>query len=309
METERGEGWGGLGSWILAARPKTLPAAVVPVGIGTALAWKLGVSQWEVAGICLVFALLIQVGTNFANDYFDFVKGADTLERLGPTRAVAAGWVRPEQMRGAMAGVFLSALGVGLLLLPYGGVALLPVGLACIVFGVAYTGGPYPLAYKGLGEVFVLVFFGLVATAGTFYVQAGGFPELVGVKTLPLALVAGLVPGALAVNLLVVNNMRDRSSDAKAGKRTLAVVFGRRFAEIEFAVGGVIAFAATGVLAWKLQSCWLLLPIGLGPWFVVQVRHIHRASEREQWQVALQGAAAYLLLSGALLILGVVAAG
>ncbi|MDR1281911.1 MAG: 1,4-dihydroxy-2-naphthoate octaprenyltransferase, partial [Opitutaceae bacterium] len=196
-----------------------------------------------VAAACLGFALLVQVGTNFANEYFDFMKGADAPGRVGPRRAVAAGLVSPRAMLGAASGVFAAALVVGLTLLGRGGWPLPVIGVASIVCGLAYTGGPYPLGYNGLGDVFVFVFFGLVAVGATFFVQTGRLDADV--------LVAGAGVGALAVNILVANNYRDVEMDRWAGKRTLVVRFGRGFARVQFGFAHMLAVAVVLALAWR----------------------------------------------------------
>ncbi len=226
--------WAGrAGIWWEATRPRTLPAAVSPVLVGTALAAREGPVQPGPAVACLGFALLVQVGTNFANDYYDFLKGADTAERVGPRRAVASGLIAPVVMRRAMIGVFVAAFLVGLTLLGQGGWPLLVVGVASIVCGVAYTGGPYPLAYHGWGDVFVFIFFGLVAVGATCFVQTG--------RLLPEVWLAGAGIGALATNILVANNYRDVETDAKAGKRTLLVRWGRGYGRCQFAAAHVVA--------------------------------------------------------------------
>lgn len=212
--------------WVAALRVRTLPAALAPVLAASALAWRDGVFQPWPAALCLWFALLVQVGTNFANDYYDFMQGADTAARVGPQRVVAAGLVAPETMRRAMAGVFAAAFLSGLLLIHWGGWGLLAIGVASIAGGVAYTGGPWPLGYHGLGDVAVFVFFGLVAVTATYLVQAGG----VSVEAWWL----GAAIGALAANILVVNNYRDVETDAVAGKRTLVVRWGRRAARLQY---------------------------------------------------------------------------
>ncbi len=234
-----------LSVWIGASRPRTLPAAVAPVLAASALAWRDGDFVAPAALACLAFALLVQIGTNFANDYYDFVKGADTVERVGPRRAVASGWVAPEKMKRAMIGVFVAAFVVGLTLLGYGGWPLLVIGVASIVCGVAYTGGPYPLGYNGLGDVFVFVFFGLVAVGATYFVQTG--------VVTPEAWIIGAGVGALAANILVVNNYRDVETDARAGKRTLVVRFGKKFARAQFVGGHMVALSA-------------LVAVGAGDW-------------------------------------------
>lgn len=234
-----------LSVWIGAARPRTLPAAVAPVLAASALAWRDSDFALFPALACLAFALLIQIGTNFANDYYDYVKGADTAERVGPRRAVAAGLVAPATMKRAMIGVFAAAFLSGLTLLGFGGWPLLVIGVASIVCGVAYTGGPYPLGYNGLGDVFVFVFFGLVAVGATYYVQTGVIT--------PEAWIIGAGIGALAANILVVNNYRDVETDVKAGKRTLVVRFGKKAARAQFIAAHALALAA-------------LVAVGAGDW-------------------------------------------
>ena len=230
-----------LAVWWEAARPRTLPAAVAPVCVGTALAARGDSFAFPAAAACLGFALLVQIGTNFANDYYDFRKGADTAERVGPRRAVASGLIAPGVMRTAMIAVFAAAFVVGLTLLAYGGWPLLVIGVASILCGVAYTGGPYPLAYHGLGDVFVLVFFGFVAVGATAFVQTGALATP--------ALIAGAGVGALAANILVVNNYRDVETDAKAGKNTLVVKWGRGYARVQFAVAHAVAVVTPLALA------------------------------------------------------------
>ena len=174
----------------------------------------------------LLGALLIQIGTNLSNDYFDFVKGADTEERLGPARATQAGWIRPEIILRSSLLVFAAAVIIGIFLVLRGGWPIVLIGIASVICGILYTGGPYPLAYLGLGEVFVVIFFGPVATLGTYYVQALEFSKEV--------FIAGLAPGLLSTALIAVNNLRDIPTDIKARKKTLAVRFGYRFARIEY---------------------------------------------------------------------------
>ena len=235
-----------LSIWLEATRPRTLPAAVAPVAAASALAWRDGGFSAPAAILCLAFALLIQIGTNFANDYYDFIKGADTAARIGPRRAVAAGLIAPATMKQAMIGVFVAAFLAGLPLLAYGGWPLLVIGQASIACGYAYTGGPYPLGYNGLGDIFVFVFFGLVAVGATYFVQTE-------VLTTDVWLIGSGI-GALAANILVVNNYRDAETDVSAGKRTLVVRFGRRFARAQFVAAHTLAVAvifALGVDDWN----------------------------------------------------------
>ncbi|MFP4542365.1 MAG: 1,4-dihydroxy-2-naphthoate polyprenyltransferase, partial [Opitutales bacterium] len=223
-----------MNAWVQAARPKTLPAAVVPVALGAALAQAHDTFVlWPVV-ICLAFALLIQVGTNFANDYYDFRSGADTDARIGPARAVASGWITPEAMRRATGVTFVLAFAVGCLLVPYGGWGLVAIGGLSILCGIAYTGGPYPLGYNGLGDVFVFIFFGLVAVTGTYYVQA--------LEWSLASLVASIPVGLLSVAILIVNNYRDIDTDTVAGKRTLAVRLGRRLTRAQYGGSLLISY-------------------------------------------------------------------
>lgn len=261
---------GALRAWLLASRPKTLPAAVIPVAVGSAVAARAGAFALAPALGALAVALTVQIGTNFANDVFDYEKGADTEDRLGPTRAVQAGLLSPAQMRRGMWLVFGACAAAGLYLTAVAGWPLLLIGVASILSGLAYTGGPYPLGYHGLGDVFVLVFFGFVAVCGTVYVQALGL--------VPLAWWAAVPVGCLSTAILVVNNLRDRHTDVVAGKRTLAVRFGRRGAERELLVLLVAAYTAPAVvLALGLASAWALapwasLPLALGVWRQVKQR-------------------------------------
>ncbi len=228
--------------WFLAARPRTLGAAAAPVIMGTALAAAAGGAHVLSALAALLGAMLIQIGANFANDYFDFVKGADTAARLGPTRATQAGWVTPVQMRNATALVLFAAFLVGLYLVWRGGWPILLIGALSLLFAVLYTGGPYPLGYLGLGDIFVFVFFGPVAVAGTFYVQR--------LEWSWLPVWAGVAPGLFSMAILAVNNLRDVDEDRRTGKRTLAVRLGPGFARFEHA-----ACIVTGAVLVPLLLC------------------------------------------------------
>jgi len=237
--------------WLLAARPKTLSAAAVPVFLGSALAADEppGVSWWMFT-CALAGALLIQIATNFINDALDFKKGADTGERLGPVRVTQAGLISAEAvMRGAWICLFLAAV-CGVPLLQRGGWPMLVIGLASIAAAYGYTGGPYPLAYHGLGELFVLIFFGFVAVGGTFYVHS--------LQLTQPALLAGFAAGALATVLLVINNLRDVESDRRSNKKTLVVRFGEGFARAEIVFFALAPFGAVALIAW-IQNAWGLL--------------------------------------------------
>jgi len=252
-----------LRAWLLAARPRTLVAGFSPVAVGSALAARDGAFRPGVALAALAGALLIQVGTNLMNDHEDFRRGADTSERLGPPRATQQGWLPPGAVRRGALACFAAALLVGLYLVWVAGWPILVVGLTSIAAGYAYTGGPFPLAYHGLGDAFVLVFFGLVAVGGTYYVQT--------LTLNPEVLLAALPVGLLGVALLAVNNTRDQRTDAAAGKRTLVVRFGRRFGQAEYLaclVGS--ALVPVGLWAAGLAGPWVLLcllaaPLAVGP--------------------------------------------
>jgi 1,4-dihydroxy-2-naphthoate octaprenyltransferase len=231
--------------WWSAARPKTLWAGAAPVVIAAAVAHAYDVFHLPSAAAALVGSLLIQIGTNFANDYFDYVKGADTSERIGPVRATQAGLVSPGAMRMAAILVFTAVLIPGAYIIYRGGWPFAVVGAASIACGILYTAGPFPLGYLGLGDVFVLVFYGPVAVCGTYYLQAG--------EIVPVAWISSAGPGLLAAALLAVNNLRDLDQDRLAGKKTLAVRFGPRFVRAEYALcllggGFVVPLALFGML-------------------------------------------------------------
>lgn len=289
------------GAWLLAARPKTLTAAWAPVLVGTACAAAAGGLVPPVALAALAGASLIQIGTNFANDVFDFEKGTDDDRRLGPTRAVQAGLLSARQMRVGMAAAFGLATLVGAYLVAVGGWPIVAVGVASIASGIAYTGGPYPLGYNGLGDVFVMLFFGFVAVVCTTWLQTGALE--------PEAFVCAGGVGALATAVLVVNNVRDAETDVSTGKRTLVVRFGRRF--------GVLEYAAMFALA-ALVPAALVFGLGYGPivWVAsavvlpgaVMTRTL--AATRDGVRLnALLGRTAALLLVYSLVLSGVVVLG
>ncbi len=258
-------------AWLLAVRPKTLPAAISPVLVGTAMAWADGHFSLFPALAAVAGALLLQILSNFANDYFDYAKGADTSERLGPTRVMAAGLLSPQAMRRGMALVVALTVVDGIYLVLIGGWPILAVGLASLAAAVLYTGGPFPFGYHGLGDLFVFVFFGLVAVAGTYFVQAGGLAGEVFVAAAPV--------GALVTAILVVNNLRDIATDARAGKRTLAVLIGARKTRFQYVFLLVLAYAAPFVLWLGFErGAAILLPLLSLPLAVKRVRTLFRAT-------------------------------
>ncbi len=241
-------------AFVHSLRPPTLAAAVVPVLVGSAVAAREGFFRPAPALAALFGALCIQVGTNFANDLYDFRKGADRAGRIGPTRALAAGWLTPGEVRAAMIAAFALATLAGIYLALEAGWAVVVIGVLSIAAGVGYTAGRWALGYNGLGDLAVFVFFGIVAVTGTYFVQARAVS--------PLAVAAAVPVGALCTNILVVNNVRDRDQDKASGKRTLAVLLGRGAARAEYALMLVIAYAVPFLL-WRGGE--LSLP-GLLPW-------------------------------------------
>jgi 1,4-dihydroxy-2-naphthoate octaprenyltransferase len=288
-----------LGPWVLAARPRTLPVAVAPVLVGCALAAQDGRFAALPAAAALAGALLLQVGANLANDVFDFEKGADTGERLGPPRAAQLGLLSPRALRAGTLLVFAAAAAVGLFLVAVGGWPIALLGAASIAAGLAYTGGPWPLGYHGLGDLCVFLFFGVAATCGSYWVQALAVP--------PRVVSASLALGALATAILAVNNLRDAASDAAAGKRTLAVRLGERFARAWYAGLLVLAYAVPPLL-WATDAAppgvwlaWLTLP-----WAVALARRVSRDSGHAL-NTALAATARLEIAFAALLAVGIAA--
>lgn len=248
-------------AWFLALRPKTLPAAVIPVLVGAACAFRAGSLSWVKTAVCVACSLLLQIASNFANDVFDFEKGTDTPERIGPARAVAQGWITPTQMKRAVVATLLAATLTGSYLVWLGGWPLFSLGVLALVCAVAYTAGPFPLGYNGLGDVCVFFFFGPVAVCGTAYLNAGLVPST--------AWWCSVAVGALTTAILVVNNVRDEATDRLTGKRTLAVRWGRRAGVIEYAVllAGAytmpLVLLALGLATWPVLLPALTLPLAL----------------------------------------------
>lgn len=248
-------------AWIAAARPQTLPAGVTPVVLATA--WAMGHgshANLHVAVFAALGAIAIQIGTNLFNDWADFIRGADTAARLGPARMTQQGHINPAAVRnGALIAFALGAV-CGLGLIAAGGWPIIAVGLVSIAAGILYTGGPYPLAYHGLGDLFAFVFFGPVATCATYYLHTGGVT--------PACWALGIALGAFAAAILVVNNLRDRNTDAAAHKRTLAVRFGPTFCRVQY---GLLVLAPYAIYAWlylPARGSWPYgwLPLMTLPW-------------------------------------------
>ncbi|NTW03562.1 MAG: 1,4-dihydroxy-2-naphthoate polyprenyltransferase [Oscillochloris sp.] len=252
---------GPLKTWLMAIRVPTLPAAVVPVLVGSATALADGKFNLPAFIAAMLASLLIQIGTNLANDYFDHKKGADTADRLGPTRVTQSGLVPPATVRAMMLVSFALAALCGAFLIYVGGWPILIVGLLSIASGILYTGGPFPLGYNGLGDVFTFIFFGMVAVIGTDYLHT--------LQLRPVAVLAALPVSMLVTAILVVNNLRDVPTDKVAGKRTLAVIYGEKFARTEYALLVLLAYL-TVPLPWLWTKAspfvllaWLSIPLAL----------------------------------------------
>jgi 1,4-dihydroxy-2-naphthoate polyprenyltransferase len=248
-------------AWMLAIRPRTLPAATAGVIMGSALAWRDGFFRLDAALTCLLTALLLQIGSNLANDVFDFERGTDTPDRLGPVRVTQAGLLTPSQVKVGMVVVFGLAAVFGLYLAWLGGWPIIIIGIAAILSAIAYTGGPFPLGYYGLGDLFVFLFFGLAAVAGTYYIQAGFVSAAAWWMTIP--------PGLIITAILVVNNLRDLESDKKAGKHTLAVILGEQATKTQYLICMIAAYlilplaAWLGVIPWLSLLAWASLPVAI----------------------------------------------
>jgi len=291
---------GSLAAWILALRPRTLPVSLAPVVVGTAVAHQLQGLSPGPALAAAVGALLLQIGSNFANDVFDFEKGADTEARIGPPRATQLGLLTPRAMKRGMLVVFGLAILVGLYLTSVAGPAILAIGVLSIATAIAYTGGPWPLGYHGLGDFAVFVFFGVVAVTGTSFVQLGHVPLLAAVVSIPV--------GMLATAILVVNNLRDVETDRVAGKRTLAVRLGAGGARAEWSLLVGSAYFLTG-LPWLAfgTTPWVLLPWLTAPLALSLGRVIYAEPSGPTLNEALAGTAKLTLLFSMLFAAGLAA--
>lgn len=286
------------GAWLLATRPKTLPAAIAPVVVGTAAALGDRVFAPLPALAALAGSLLLQIGVNLANDYFDFGRGIDAPDRKGPVRVTQAGLIPPEQVRLGMVLSFAAAAFVGVYLVFLGGTPILVVGIASILSALAYSGGPWPLASLGVADLFVFVFFGPVAVCGTYFVQAGSVSGAAGA--------ASIGPGLLITAILVVNNLRDIETDARAGKRTLAVRLGVRGSLAEYVLLLGIPFLMPPLfLATGVRGALILLPLLSLPLAFPLVRTLAtRRGDGPAMNAALAGTARLALLYCLLFAIG-----
>ncbi|MBI3170601.1 MAG: 1,4-dihydroxy-2-naphthoate polyprenyltransferase [Chloroflexi bacterium] len=245
--------------WWLAIRPRTLPAAASGVVMGCALVWRDGAFQWLPALAAFLVALLLQIGSNVANDVFDFERGTDTAERQGPLRVTQAGLLTPSQVKRGMWVIFFLAAICGLYLATLRGWTVILLGVAAIISAIAYTGGPFPLGYYGLGDLFVFIFFGLAAVAGTYYVQAGSVSAAAWWMSIPV--------GFIVTAILVVNNLRDIENDRAAGKFTMAVRIGAQATKVEYILLLAISYfilpvlVLTKLIPFSALLAWLSLPL------------------------------------------------
>ncbi len=284
-----------LQAWMLAIRPKTLPAGAVPVVLGSALAAVDGGFLLLPALVALICALGIQVATNFINEIYDFRKGADTAERLGPTRTVAAGIISEKTMVRVSASLVATLFLLGLYLVSIAGWPILLIGLLSLLFAWAYTGGPYPIAYSGLGDLFVFVFFGLVAVGGTYYLQTHHL-------ALPI-LLAAVAPGAFSVNILLVNNIRDIATDRTVGKMTLPARIGAPWARRLYIALTIIAFFVPVALFLLGYSPWSMLSLLSAPLAFGMIRQLY-ASEGRELNNVLAGTGKLMTIHGILFASG-----
>jgi 1,4-dihydroxy-2-naphthoate octaprenyltransferase len=285
-------------SWLLASRPRTLLAAVVPVMVGSALAVSQNKFTPILSLIALLCSILIQVGTNFTNDLYDYLKGTDKEDRVGPRRVLVSGLISTSEMKMGIVTVFGLAFLLGLYLVYAAGIVILIIGVISILAGLAYTAGPYPLAYNGLGDVFVFAFFGIVGTTGTYYLHLHEFSLLSFLIAVPV--------GALITNILVVNNYRDIEEDREADKYTLAVKLGKKFTRFQFVNSIAISYLILFIIYFKYDfTYWIFLPLISLPIAVVLIKTL-QTLEGEGLNKTLELSAKYAALFGLLFSLGLI---
>jgi 1,4-dihydroxy-2-naphthoate octaprenyltransferase len=287
-----------INSWLLASRPKTLLAAVVPVTVGSALAISMNKFFLPYSIIALLCSILIQIGTNFTNDLYDYLKGSDTVKRKGPRRVLASGLISVKEMKMAIILVFGFTFILGLYLVYSVDLLILFVGIFSIIAGIVYTAGPYPLAYNGLGDVFVFIFFGIIGTMGTYYLHTQEISLLSFVVSLPV--------GALITNILVVNNYRDIEEDREANKKTLAVILGREFSRSQFISLIFISYLSSAILYFYFNySLWIFLPLATLPLAIFLIKMLYTLNG-EALNKTLELSAKFAGLYGLLLSAGLV---
>ena len=287
-----------LNSWFLASRPKTLLAAVVPVMVGSSLAISKGKFFISYSIIGLLCSTLIQIGTNFTNDLYDFLKGSDTVKRKGPRRVLASGLISVNEMRLAIILVFGLTFLLGLFLVYSIGLLILWVGVFSIFAGIIYTAGPFPLAYNGLGDVFVFIFFGIVGTMGTYYLHTQEISALAFIVSLPV--------GSLITNILIVNNFRDVEEDRDSNKKTLAVILGKEFSRWQYILFIIISYLTSFGLYFIFKfSLWIFLPVSTIPLSIVLIKMLFTV-KGEELNNTLELTAKFAGLYGLLLSVGLI---
>lgn len=285
--------------WIETARPKTLAAAFIPVLAGSSLAWHHGQLNWTNSLVALLCAFLIQIGTNFANDYFDHVKGSDTDDRIGFRRATSSGLIPAATMLRATILTMGLAFFLGLYLVWAAGPIVLIIGILSLIFGILYTGGPFPLGYNGLGDVFVFIFFGTVAVMTTYYVNA--------LQWSADSFWASLAVGALCVNILVINNLRDVEQDRKSGKKTLGVIFGENVLKYEYVAMLALAYAIPPHFYFRLgYEAWIFLPLLILPLAVKYTTVVWNHSDKSRLNRTLEDTARFMAFFGLLFSTGII---
>ncbi len=285
-------------SWVLASRPRTLPAAISPVLVGSALAIYQGKFFLLYSIIALICSVLIQIGTNFANDLYDHQKGSDTKERKGPQRVLAAGLISVKEMEWGIFFIFGLAFLLGLYLVFSVGIIILWIGIFSIIAGIAYTAGPFPLAYNGLGDLFVFIFFGIVGTVGTYYLHVQQFDTLAFLVSIPV--------GALITNILIVNNYRDIDEDKSNEKNTLAVLLGKKFSRFEYIFFLIVSFFIPFLLHFKYDfNFWIFLPYITLPIAITLIKMIY-IFKGTQLNKTLELTAKFSALYGLLLSVGII---
>jgi len=285
-------------TWCIAIRPKTLPAAAAPVVVGMALAYRDSHFHPVILIATLAAAILIQMGTNLANDVYDFLKGSDTENRLGPVRVTQSGMMTPDQVKKGMSAIFIVAIFFGLYLAWIGGWPIVWIGLASIITGIAYTGGPYPLGYHGWGDAFVFIFFGLIAVSGTYYLQTN--------TVSPDTFLAGAVMGMISTAILVVNNLRDVNEDIQSKKRTLAVRFGKRFVMTEYLILLTFAYIIPVWMALRWNNHLPLFLTLFSLPIAVQLSISVWTSKGKELNNVLSGTSRFLILYSLLFSLGII---
>lgn len=287
-----------LQSWLLASRPKTLLAAVVPVMVGSALAISMKKFYLPYSIVALLCSILIQIGTNFTNDLYDYLKGSDTIKRKGPRRVLATGLISVSEMRLAIILVFGLTFVLGLYLVYSSGILILWVGILSIFAGIIYTAGPFPLAYNGLGDLFVFIFFGIVGTMGTYYLHTQEISIIAFIVSLPV--------GALITNILIVNNYRDIEEDREANKKTLTVILGRTFSRWQYIFLIMISYLTSFIMYLNFNyKLWIFLPMLTIPISIILIKMLYTLKGQEL-NKTLELSAKFAGIYGLLLSIGLI---